>query len=67
MMERGIPGSLVDDVLEHGVDSGPGKVPGSSKKDLTLNDGRTVRVIYFQEEPEDIVFSVQWLEPKRLL
>jgi hypothetical protein len=67
MIERGIPGALVDEVLEYGEDSGPGKVPGSHKKDLALYDGRTIRVIYFQEESEDVVFSVQWLEPKRLL
>jgi hypothetical protein len=63
MMDRGIPGALVDEVLDDGVDAGPGKVPGSIKRDLVLEDGRKVRVIFFPEEV-DVVFSVQWVEKK---
>jgi hypothetical protein len=66
MKARGIPGALVDEVLDEGEDAKPGKVPGSQKRDLTLEDGRTVRVIFFPGDP-DIVFSVQWKEPKRRL
>lgn len=63
MMHRGIPGALVDEVLDEGKDAGPGKVPGSQKRDLVLEDGRKVRVIFFPGDP-DIVFSVQWQQPK---
>lgn len=65
MVARGIPGSLVEEVLEHGRDTGSGKVPGSTKRDLILEDGRIVRVISFSEAETEVVFSVQWLEKKK--
>lgn len=64
MQIRGIPGQLVEEVLDNGKDAGSGTVRGSKVRDLTLEDGCVVRVVFFPDPDEDIVFSVHWIEPK---